>query len=70
MSNTTKRAFTAKEVAEAYGVNEGTLANLRWQKQGPAYFHVGRKVVYRPEDVEAWLFAHPVLTIDSVEDHR
>lgn len=70
MNNMKKRALTSKEVAEAYGVNEGTLANLRWQKQGPAYFHVGRKVVYRPEDVEAWLFANPVLTIDSVEDHR
>ena len=70
MNNTKKRALTSKEVAEAYGVNEGTLANLRWRKQGPAYFHVGRKVVYRPEDVEAWLFANPVLTIDSVEDHR
>ncbi len=45
----------------------GTLANLRLAKRGPRFFKVGRKVVYRVEDLEAFLFARPVLTRDSVE---
>ena len=43
-----------------------TLANLRCQKRGPKFFKINRKVVYRPEDIEAFLFQNPVLTIDSV----
>ncbi len=45
----------------------GTLANLRMQKRGPKYHKVGRRIVYRPEDIENYLFAAPVLTRDSVE---
>lgn len=46
----------------------GTLANWRNQKRGPKYFIVnGGKIVYRPSDIESYLFAHPVLTIDCNE---
>jgi hypothetical protein len=44
----------------------GVLANWRNQKRGPKYYKVGRKIIYRPEDIEAFLFSNPVLTIDSV----
>jgi len=44
-----------------------TLANWRNQKRGPKFYMVGRKPIYRPEDIEAFLFQNPVLTIDSVE---
>ncbi len=44
----------------------GTLANLRSKKQGPKFFKVGKKVVYRPEDIEAWLFRNPVLTVGGI----
>lgn len=63
----TKKALTAKQVSERYGIGAAVLANLRWQKRGPAYFRVGRKIIYRPEDIELWLFRHPVLTSDSVD---
>jgi orotidine-5'-phosphate decarboxylase len=63
------RAFSPKDAVAVYpGVGTtGTLANLRVKKRGPRFFKVGRKVVYRAEDIEAYLFARPVLTRDSVE---
>jgi len=48
-------------------LNKGTLANMRSKKQGPKYYKSGRKIIYRVEDIERWLYQHPVLTIDSVE---
>jgi hypothetical protein len=64
-----KLTFTPREVAETYGTNQGTLANLRWRKAGAKYFKVGKKkIIYRREDLERWLFANPVHTIDSVKE--
>lgn len=60
-----QKALTAKEVASVYGINEGSLANLRWLKQGPKYYRCGRRILYRPEDVEKWLFARPVATAEA-----
>lgn len=45
----------------------GSLANLRSLGRGPKYHKCGRKVIYRVEDLEAYLFSTPVLTRDSVE---
>lgn len=64
----TKQTLTPKEVSEQYGVPGGSLANLRWRKEGPRYYRVGRRILYKVSDVEAWLFSHPVLTIDSLKE--
>lgn len=48
-------------------LNRGTLRNWRSQGKGPRYFRVGRKVIYRPQDIEMFLFSHPVLTNDARE---
>ena len=54
------------EVEQLYGIPVGTLANLRCKRRGPRFFKVqGGKVIYRVADIEAWLFANPVLTIDQ-----
>ncbi len=63
-----RKALTAKEVSEIYGINLGSLANLRWSKLGPKYYRNGRRIVYKPEDIEQWLFSQPILTIDSVKE--
>lgn len=66
-------ALTPKEVVGFYPAltaSEGTLANWRNQKRGPKFYKVSRKIVYRPEDIEAFLFQNPVLTVDSVEVSR
>jgi len=63
-----KKCLSPADVVRIYpGIGAlGTLANLRCQKRGPKFFKINRKVVYRPEDIEAFLFQNPVLTIDSV----
>jgi hypothetical protein len=66
------RALSPKDALECYPVLgcEGSLANMRCQKRGPKFFKVNRKVIYRPEDIEAFLFQNPVLTIDSARAER
>ncbi len=61
------KALSPKDVIRRYPVLGcvGSLANLRCQRRGIRFFKVGRRVVYRPEDVEAFLFREPVLTLDQ-----
>lgn len=62
-----KKAATAQQIAELYGVNTGTLANLRSLGRGARYFKQGRKVIYFLSDFENWLKSNPVQTADSHE---
>lgn len=59
--------ISPEQAAERYGVNKGTLGNLRTQKKGPPYLKVGRKVLYRVKDFETWLFSQPVKTMGNAE---
>jgi hypothetical protein len=63
------RALSPKDVLERYPALgcAGSLANMRCHKRGPKFFKIGRKVVYRTEDIENYLFQNPVLTVDSRE---
>ncbi len=62
-----KKTFTPREVAYAYGISEGTLANWRWKRIGPKFYKAGlRKVFYFQNDLEIWARQNPVQTIDSV----
>lgn len=61
-----KKAITADEASVLYGINKGTLANMRSKKRGPKYYKVGRKIVYKVQDFEQWFFSNPVMTIDSL----
>ena len=64
-----RKGLNPKEVVKAYPEltrSEGTLANWRHHKRGPRYYIVSSKIIYRPEDIEAFLFSNPVHTIDSV----
>lgn len=45
----------APEAADFLGLSESTLAKLRLIGNGPAYCKLGRRVVYRRADLEAWL---------------
>lgn len=44
-----------KGAAEILGIAAKTLQYWRWQKTGPAYVKVGRRVKYRVIDLEAFL---------------
>jgi hypothetical protein len=61
------KTITPDVASETYGINRGTLANMRLAKKGPAYLKIGRKVLYRVSDFEHWLFQNRVQTIDSIE---
>jgi predicted DNA-binding transcriptional regulator AlpA len=48
------------QAAQYVGLSASTLEKLRLTGGGPAYQKAGPKiVVYRPEDLDAWLAAHP-----------
>jgi predicted DNA-binding transcriptional regulator AlpA len=47
--------LTACEAAKILGLATSTLAKLRLSGTGPVYCKLGRRVVYRRKDLEAWL---------------
>jgi predicted DNA-binding transcriptional regulator AlpA len=47
--------LTANEAAKLLGIAPSTLAKLRLSGDGPIYCKLGRRVVYRRKDLEAWL---------------
>ena len=44
-----------RDAARLVGLSESTLAKLRLNGNGPVYCKLGRRVVYRPADLEQWL---------------
>jgi hypothetical protein len=52
MSPTLPKVVTAKTAAHIVGLSESTLAKLRLNGNGPIYCKLGRRVVYRPADLE------------------
>src|SRR6516225_7207091 len=46
---------STKIAARFVGLSESTLAKLRLNGNGPVYCKLGRRVVYRPADLEQWL---------------
>ena len=52
------RCALDNQAAAAYvGLSPYTLENLRSRGGGPAYSKLGRRVIYRIEDLDAWLLA-------------
>ena len=60
-----RKVVTPEVLASIYGLNLGTLGNLRSKRQGPKFYRQGRRIYYKVEDVEAWLFSEPVQTVDG-----
>ena len=65
-----KKAAGAEEIASMYSIAAGTLGNWRSRGEGPRFYRVGRKILYRIKDVESFLFQNPVMTKDSHRDSR
>jgi len=61
-----QKMLSPKEVSEIYGLNVGTLANMRYRKVGPKYYKVKRKVLYDKQDIEAYLKKGEILTKDYI----
>ncbi len=47
--------LTPKELAQALGVSERTIARRHHFREGPPRVKIGRKVYYRCESVTAWI---------------
>ena len=54
--------LTPAEVAERLRVSTRTLEFWRHQGRGPAFVRVGKRVRYRPDDVEAFIEAQRFAT--------
>jgi len=50
--------LSSREAASYLGVSESYLNKTRVLGGGPAYFKLGRKVVYDRENLDAWLASH------------
>lgn len=46
-----------EEVSQRTGLSVASLRWMRHMGQGPRSFRLGRRVVYRAEDVDAWIDA-------------
>ena len=49
------KVVSAQVASRFVGLSESTLAKLRLNGNGPVYCKLGRRVVYRPVDLEQWL---------------
>lgn len=67
---TSRTALTPKGFASRYGFSEGTLGNMRCQKEGPRFYKVGKKILYFVADIEVWIKKNAVLTKDDCELER
>ena len=47
--------WTIEQVAKELGKTVQTLYNWRWQGKGPKYVKIGNRVMYRPEDIAAFI---------------
>lgn len=59
------KKLRTKDAAEFLGLKPNTLEIWRHLKRGPKFYKVGRCVVYDQADLEAYVKAHGVHTVDS-----
>lgn len=62
-----QKSGSPRQVCEVFGLNSGTMANLRASRRGPRYYRCGKRIIYFFSDVERWLKQNPVLTSDCEE---
>lgn len=55
MSEPRDYLLSAQQLAAETTLDESTLASWRAKGKGPAYFHLGNRVVYRRSVVDAWI---------------
>jgi len=46
--------LTSKQAASAIGISASTLAKMRLAGSGPKFLKLGKRVAYRPADIETW----------------
>ena len=54
-TESTSTSYDALGAAAVLGISPGTLRYMRSQAKGPAYYRVGKRIVYRRADLNAFL---------------
>ena len=60
-----KQLMTSREAADHLRTSEGALAQWRYRGVGPAYVKFGKRVMYRHEDLDAWVAGNLVRPEES-----
>ena len=47
--------LSEQAVSKSLGLTRQALQNMRWRGGGPRYVKLGRRVLYDPADLEAWI---------------
>lgn len=58
LSSLSNRCLRTSEAAAYIGLSKSTLEKLRVTGGGPEYSALGRVIVYRVEDLDAWVLSH------------
>ena len=67
MQSVEHRKISAPEASQYLGISASTLSKYRVFGGGPAFFKLGRRVVYSTRDLDAWVEARRrVSTSDNV----
>lgn len=53
-----RSALPVSDAAQYLGLSASTLNKLRLTGDGPPYYKLSRRVVYRQSDLDAWLESH------------
>lgn len=46
--------LSPQQAADLIGISASTLAKLRLSGDGPCYLKLGKRIAYRPQDLDAW----------------
>ena len=57
-SSTLRKILRTQEAASYCGSSASTFEKLRLKGGGPVFVKIGRRVVYRQDDLDAWLIAN------------
>jgi predicted DNA-binding transcriptional regulator AlpA len=64
------RMLKVAEAASYIGLSKSSLDKLRVYGGGPIYIKLGKRVVYDPADLAAWLAARKVAHTSAANDNR
>jgi hypothetical protein len=62
--------LTQREAADALRLSERTLERYRVSGEGPSYVKAGKRVMYRPADLDTWVKARVVTSTSDTGAHQ
>jgi hypothetical protein len=57
--------LTQREAADALRLSERTLERYRVSGDGPPFVRAGKRIMYRPADLDGWVKAHVVTSTSA-----